>query len=57
LKIPHVGFIPWAIGGGQMPPFFFFDAWKPEIFGTWIKNGDVVAASGAKMGTHWLLYT
>jgi len=57
LKIPHVGFIPWAIGGGEMPPFFFFDAWKPETFGTWIKNGDVVAASGAKMGTHWLLYT
>jgi len=29
-KIPHVGFIPWAMTGGAMPPLFVSDLWEGE---------------------------
>ena len=55
-KVPNVGFILWAITGGNMPPYFSHDAWEPEEMKTWIKDGDVVVATGAKSGTTWMLY-
>jgi len=57
LKIPKIGFIPWAIGGGIMPPFFFFDAFKPENFAGFIHDGDVIVSTQPKAGTNWMLYT
>ena len=55
-KVPHVGFILWAVTGGQMPPYFSWDAWKAEEMRTWIKDGDLVVASAAKSGTTWMLF-
>ena len=55
-KIPHVGFIPWAITGGAMPPMFFSDLWEGENHQQWLKDNDVVVSSGAKSGTTWMLY-
>jgi hypothetical protein len=55
-KIPNVGFILWAITGGNMPPYFSFDAWQEEEMKTWIKDGDLVVATAAKSGTTWMLY-
>jgi len=55
-KVPHVGFILWAMTGGNMPPYFSWDAWQPEEMKTWIKDGDLVVATAAKSGTTWMLY-
>jgi hypothetical protein len=56
LKIPHVGFIPWAMTGGDMPPFFAYDLWQGENHESWLKDNDVVVSTGAKSGTTWMLY-
>eukprot|EP00457_Paulinella_chromatophora_P007211 gb/GEZN01007232.1/.p1 GENE.gb/GEZN01007232.1/~~gb/GEZN01007232.1/.p1 ORF type:complete len:390 (-),score=66.62 gb/GEZN01007232.1/:366-1535(-) len=55
LKLP-MGFVPWAILGHNMPPYFDFDAFKLSNFDTWARDGDVVVTAGAKAGTNWLLY-
>ena len=52
LRIPEVGFIPWALTGNRMPPYFdeaclHKENWKGE-------KGDIVVSSGAKAGTLWL---
>ena len=57
LLIPNVGFIFHTILTGQAPPpYFTYDAWEPEEARTWLKDGDVVVATGAKSGTTWMLY-
>lgn len=55
LKLPN-GFILWAMTGNPMPPYLSNDAWKPGEHETWLKDGDVVVATGAKSGTTWMLY-
>jgi hypothetical protein len=55
-KIPLVGFIPWAMTGGAMPPLFVSDLWEGENHQRWLKDSDVVVSSGAKSGTTWMLY-
>lgn len=55
LQLPN-GFIPYAILGHTPPPFFMYDAWKADEVKSWIKDGDLVVASGGKCGTNWLLY-
>ena len=54
--VPEVGFILWAITGGTMPPYFSTDAWQPAEMRTWIKDNDLVVATGAKSGTTWMLF-
>jgi len=56
LKLP-MGFIPWAITGNIMPPYFDPTPFGADEFGTWAKDGDLIAAVGAKSGTNWMLYT
>jgi hypothetical protein len=54
-KIPHYGFIVWAMSGGAMPPFFMrgpFEEGKTD----WLKDGDVVVSVAAKSGTTWMLF-
>ena len=47
LSIPHVGFVFYAlVGGFPIPPFFSGDAWEKDEMKTWIKDGDVVVATG-----------
>mmetsp|Transcript_25550 Transcript_25550/g.37743 ORF Transcript_25550/g.37743 Transcript_25550/m.37743 type:complete len:376 (-) Transcript_25550:78-1205(-) len=56
-KIPNVGFIFHTILTGiDPPPYFTFDAWSVEDSKTWLRDGDLVVASGAKSGTTWMLY-
>ena len=56
LQLP-MGFIPWAITGNIMPPYFDPTPFGADEFGTWAKDGDLIAAVGAKSGTNWMLYT
>jgi hypothetical protein len=39
-----------------MPPYFMDDAWKEDEIDTWMKDGDLVVATGAKSGTTFMLY-
>ncbi|KAJ1495282.1 hypothetical protein T484DRAFT_3628265 [Baffinella frigidus] len=55
-KIPHVGFIPWAFSGGQIPPYFAYEVWQGENHESWLKDNDVVISTGVKSGTTWMLY-
>jgi len=54
LRLPF-GFIPWAVTGGPMPPYFQPAVWTEENSKSFLSDGDVVVASGAKAGTFWLL--
>ena len=55
LKIP-LGFIPWAITGNPMPPYFDASPFEEGEFNTWARDGDLVVSAGAKSGTNWMLY-
>lgn len=55
LQIPEFGFIPWAMTGGVMPPYFQPSVWSEENSKQFLQKGDVVLASGAKAGTIWLM--
>jgi len=48
--------ILWASTGNSMPPYFMDDAWKEDEIDSWMKDGDLVVATGAKSGTTWMLY-
>ena len=54
-KIPHYGFIPWAISGGAMPPYIVPGPFE-EGNTDWLKDGDVVVSVAAKSGTTWMLF-
>jgi len=59
LRIPEVGFIPWALTGGRMPPFFDATSFDPTNFHRWAQDGDVIVASAIKSGTmmlHQMVY-
>jgi hypothetical protein len=52
------GFRVWAWLGYAVPPFI--DAagpWDLAETSTWLRDGDVVVATGTKSGTTWMLYT
>ena len=55
LQIPEFGYIPWAMTGGIMPPFFQPSVWSEENSKQFLTKGDIVLASGAKAGTIWLM--
>lgn len=55
LQIPEFGFIPWAMTGGIMPPYFQPSVWSEENSKQFLTKGDVVLASGGKAGTIWLM--
>ena len=55
LKLP-MGFIPWAITGNIMPPYFDATPFGEDEFGTWTRDGDLIVSVGAKSGTNWMLY-
>mmetsp|Transcript_34905 Transcript_34905/g.56962 ORF Transcript_34905/g.56962 Transcript_34905/m.56962 type:complete len:376 (-) Transcript_34905:248-1375(-) len=48
--------ILWAFTGNEMPPYFMTDAWKEDEIDSWTKDGDLVVATGPKMGTTFMLY-
>jgi len=48
--------ILWASTGNEMPPYFMTDAWKEDEIDTWMRDGDLVVAAGAKSGTTFMLY-
>ena len=56
LHLP-MGFIPWALTGNIMPPYFDPTPFAADEFGTWARDGDLIAATGAKSGTNWMLFT
>ena len=52
LKIPRYGFIPWALTGNRMPPYFdeaclYEENWTGQ-------KGDILISSGVKAGTFWM---
>jgi len=51
-KIPEVGFIPYAMSGGPIPPYFDFTMFEDD---SWLNDGDVVVAVGTKCGTNWMM--
>jgi len=59
LHIPNIGFIPFMLFGGNngiLPPFFDLGPWQGEEYNNWLRDGDVVVATGAKAGTTWMCY-
>lgn len=48
--------ILWVTTGHAMPMYFMPDAWKEDEIETWMKDGDLVVATGAKSGTTFMLY-
>lgn len=57
LRIPNVGFIFHAMATGSPPPPYFSPAaWTEEELPTWLRDGDLIVATGTKSGTHWMLY-
>jgi len=59
LKIPNIGFIAYAILGGNsgfVPPYFDNEQYKIDNFRDWARDGDVMVAVGAKSGTTWMCY-
>lgn len=57
LSLPFpLSIILWASTGNEMPPYFMNDAWKEDEIDTWTKDGDLIVATGAKSGTHFMLY-
>ena len=55
LKLP-MGFIPWAITGNFVPPYFDNAFYKSESFRDWVRDGDVIVSVGAKSGTTWMSF-
>lgn len=56
MLVPHVGFVLWAITGHYVPPYFDHTAYVDGNFRTWVKDSDVIVATGAKSGTTWMCY-
>eukprot|EP00544_Gedaniella_sp_CCMP2646_P007141 CAMPEP_0202485772 /NCGR_PEP_ID=MMETSP1361-20130828/4517_1 /ASSEMBLY_ACC=CAM_ASM_000849 /TAXON_ID=210615 /ORGANISM="Staurosira complex sp., Strain CCMP2646" /LENGTH=357 /DNA_ID=CAMNT_0049114743 /DNA_START=429 /DNA_END=1502 /DNA_ORIENTATION=- len=54
LRIPNIGFIPWALTGNPIPPYFDPSIYAKEYFHEWAKDGDCIFASGPKSGTVWV---
>ena len=55
LKIPNIGFIPYAIITGK-PVSAYFDMTCFKDFKSWIRPKDVIITAGIKSGTTMLLY-
>lgn len=58
LSLPGpAGFLLWHfVGGRHLPPYFDNTPFLGDSFRDWIRDGDVVVATGAKTGTTWLCY-
>jgi hypothetical protein len=54
LRIPNIGYIPWALTGNPIPPHFDASIYAKEYFHEWAKDGDCIFASGPKSGTVWV---
>lgn len=54
LSIPEVGFIPWAITGNRMPPYFDPEPLQQKYFHQYVQDGDIFLATMGKAGTMWL---
>ncbi|EKX33960.1 hypothetical protein GUITHDRAFT_80914, partial [Guillardia theta CCMP2712] len=55
LQLPN-GYIPWAMMGGTMPPYFDPAPYELEEFRTWARDGDLIVTPACKSGTTWMLY-
>ena len=53
----HGGFRIWALLGYVLPPFLDPAPWVLEETRSWLRDGDLVVATGTKSGTTWMLYT
>lgn len=51
-RVPHIGFVLWAVTGHRMPPYFDERCWFREHWQG--QPGDIVISTGAKAGTFWL---
>lgn len=54
-----MGFIPYSMVGGNsgiVPPMFDIEPWTGDNAREWLKDGDIVVATGTKAGTTWLCY-
>ncbi|KAL3810783.1 hypothetical protein ACHAXA_006427 [Cyclostephanos tholiformis] len=57
LSLPFpLSIILWSTTGHDMPPYFMPDAWNVDEIDTWMKDGDLVIATGVKSGTTFMLY-
>lgn len=58
LKLPGpVGFLLYHIIGGKfLPPYFDNSPFAGDGLFDWVRDGDVVVATGSKTGTTWLCY-
>jgi hypothetical protein len=54
LKIPNYGYIPWALFGGSIPPYFDASVTWKENFENFTQDGDILIVSGPKSGTVYL---
>lgn len=56
LRIPHYGYIPWALTGHMLPPSITHDPFLGSEHHSWLRDGDLVVAVAAKSGTTWMCY-
>ena len=55
LRIPNVGFVVFALLGGDVPPYFDHAIWARHE--EWLQPNDVVVIAPAKSGTTWTMHT
>mmetsp|Transcript_3920 Transcript_3920/g.8641 ORF Transcript_3920/g.8641 Transcript_3920/m.8641 type:complete len:383 (+) Transcript_3920:92-1240(+) len=46
----------WASTGNSVPPYFMPEPWLGDETESWMKDGDLVVATGTKSGTTFMLY-
>lgn len=59
LNIPNIGFVFFMLVGGNngiLPPYFDITPFQGDNPKEWLRDGDVVVATGAKAGTTWMCY-
>jgi hypothetical protein len=44
--IPNFGFVLYLITGHSLPPYFSGEAWETNEMNSWVKDGDVIVATG-----------
>ena len=57
LHVPEIGFVLYSMATKSSIPPYMVEAYVSNHtrFRSLVRDGDVLAVSGAKMGTHWLM--